>query len=81
MALDVEGVLDGGVNGQEALGGSGRFETLHLALASSCGWCEFSARLFLRKPCSWRADNPISDFAASRANNGPNFNTHRRTVS
>jgi len=35
MALDVESVLDGGVNGQEALGGSGRFETLHLALASS----------------------------------------------
>ena len=31
------------------------------------GWCEFSARLFLRNPCSWRADNPISDFAALRA--------------
>jgi len=28
------------------------------------GWCEFSARLFLRRPWSWRADNPISDFAA-----------------
>jgi hypothetical protein len=28
------------------------------------GWCEFSARLFARKPWSWRADNPISDFAA-----------------
>jgi hypothetical protein len=36
MALDVESVLDGGVNGQEALGRSGRFETLHLALAPSC---------------------------------------------
>jgi hypothetical protein len=28
MALDVEGVLDGGVNRQEALGGSRRFEAL-----------------------------------------------------
>jgi hypothetical protein len=36
MALDVECVVDGGVNGQETLGGSGRFETLHLALAPSC---------------------------------------------
>jgi hypothetical protein len=36
MALDVECVVGGGVNGQETLGGSGRFETLHLALASSC---------------------------------------------
>jgi hypothetical protein len=35
MALDVESVLDGGMNGQEALGGSGRFETLHLALTPS----------------------------------------------
>jgi hypothetical protein len=28
------------------------------------GWCEFSARLFRRKPCLWRAVNLISDFAA-----------------
>ena len=35
MALDVERVVDGGMNGQETLGGSGRFETLHLALAPS----------------------------------------------
>ena len=34
MALDVERVLDDGVHGQEALGRSGRFETLHLTLAS-----------------------------------------------
>ena len=25
-------------------------------LARRIGWCEFSARLFLRKPCSWRAE-------------------------
>jgi hypothetical protein len=36
MALDIERVVDDGVNGQEALSRSGRFETLHLALAPSC---------------------------------------------
>jgi len=35
MALDVERVLNGGVNRQESLSRSGRFETLHLPLASS----------------------------------------------
>ena len=29
-----------------------RFETLHLALAPSCGLVRFSARLFIRKPCA-----------------------------
>ena len=36
MALHVEGVEDSGVKRQEALGSSGRFEALHLALAPSC---------------------------------------------
>ena len=36
MTLDVERVVNGGVNGQEALGRSGRFEPLHLTLAPSC---------------------------------------------
>jgi hypothetical protein len=35
MALKVEGVVYGGMHTQEALGGSSRFEPLHLALASS----------------------------------------------
>jgi len=35
MALDVEGIVNGGVNGQESLGRSRRFESLHLAFASS----------------------------------------------
>jgi hypothetical protein len=35
MALKVEGVVDGGMHAEEALGGSGRFEPLQLALASS----------------------------------------------
>jgi hypothetical protein len=35
MALDVEGVLDRGVNGEEPLRRSGRFETLHLPFPST----------------------------------------------
>src|SRR6516162_2413330 len=35
MALEVEGVVDGSVHAQKALGGFGRFEALQLALASS----------------------------------------------
>ena len=35
MALKVEGVVDRGMHVKEALGGSSRFEALHLALASS----------------------------------------------
>jgi hypothetical protein len=35
MVLDVECVLDCGMNGQEPLRRSGRFEPLHLALAST----------------------------------------------
>jgi hypothetical protein len=33
MALNVEGVVDGGVHAEEALGGSSRLEALHLALS------------------------------------------------
>jgi hypothetical protein len=35
MALNVERIVDGGVRRQEPLRRSGRFETLHLPLASS----------------------------------------------
>src|SRR5918912_2508326 len=34
VALKVEEVVDGGVAGEEALGGAGRLEALHLALSS-----------------------------------------------
>jgi hypothetical protein len=34
MALEVEGVVYRGVHAQEALGGSSRFDPLHLALSS-----------------------------------------------
>jgi hypothetical protein len=33
VALEVEGVVDGGMHAQEALCGSSRFEALHLALS------------------------------------------------
>jgi len=35
MALQVEGVVDGGVQAEKSLRGSGRLEPLHLALSSS----------------------------------------------
>ena len=35
MTLDVEGVVDGGVRGEEALSGAGGLKPLHLALPSS----------------------------------------------
>jgi hypothetical protein len=34
MALKVEVIVDGGMHAEEALGGSSRFESLHLALSS-----------------------------------------------
>jgi hypothetical protein len=34
MALKVEGVVDGGMHAEKALGGSSRFEPLHLPLSS-----------------------------------------------
>jgi len=35
MALKVEGIVDGGMHAEEALGRSSRLEALHFALASS----------------------------------------------
>ena len=37
MALKVEGVVDRGMHAEEVLGGSSRFEPLHLALSSPYG--------------------------------------------
>ena len=37
MTLNVEGIVDGGVDVEESLGGSGRLESLHLSLTSSHG--------------------------------------------
>jgi hypothetical protein len=44
MALDVEVIVDGGMNGQEALGWPGRLEPLHLVLASSHRLAPFEDR-------------------------------------
>ena len=35
VALKVEGIMDGGMHAEKALGGSSRFEPLHFALSSS----------------------------------------------
>lgn len=35
MALEVEGVVDGGIQGDETLGGARRSESLHLAFAAT----------------------------------------------
>ena len=35
MALKIEVIVDSGMHAEEALGGSSRFEPLHLALSSS----------------------------------------------
>jgi hypothetical protein len=35
MALEVEGVVDGGVHAEKTLGGASRLEPLHFALSSS----------------------------------------------
>jgi len=35
VALKVEGIVNGGMHAEEALGGSSRFEPLHLALSSA----------------------------------------------
>ena len=50
MALDVERVVNGGVNGQEALGWSGRFEPLHLTLAPSCRLMRILGPIVLARP-------------------------------
>jgi hypothetical protein len=39
MALQIEGIVDGGMHAEEALGGSSRFEALHLVfspIAENC---------------------------------------------
>jgi hypothetical protein len=50
MALQVEGVVDGGVHAEEALGGASRFEALQLALASSHCLMRILRPIVLPKP-------------------------------
>jgi hypothetical protein len=65
MALDVEGALDRGVNGQEALGGSERFEPLHLPFPPSCRLMRIVSPIVF---CAGSArDKRIIDFGLCRA--------------
>src|SRR4051794_29607096 len=41
------------MSGEEALRGSGRLEPLLIRSRRLTTWCEFSARLYMRRPCSW----------------------------
>jgi hypothetical protein len=48
VALDVEGVVGGGMHRDETLGGSRRFEPLHLAFSSAerlMGFCQLSGQV------------------------------------
>ena len=65
MALDVERVLDCGMNEQGRCGDPGDLNRCIFRSRRRTGRREFSARLFLRKPRSWRAVNLSSDFAAA----------------
>src|ERR1700739_2292362 len=54
VSAETKVTVDEGVSAEEVLGLFGRFEPLHLSLASSrrrVGRCEFSARLFRYRLC------------------------------
>jgi hypothetical protein len=50
MALKVEGVVDRGMHAEEALGGSSRFEPLHLALSSPYGLMRILGAIIFAEP-------------------------------
>ena len=52
VALKVEGVVDGSMHAHETLGAADLNRCI-LCSRRRTTWCEFSARLFLRSPCSW----------------------------
>ena len=55
MALKVEGVVDRGMHAEEALGGSGRFESLHLALSSPYRLMRIFGAIVFAEPLFMRA--------------------------
>jgi hypothetical protein len=55
MALKVEGVGDGGMHAEKALGGSSRFEPLHLALSSPYGLMRILGTIVFPEPLFMRA--------------------------
>ncbi len=61
VALNIECVVDGGVGrGSAGLGDLNRWS---LRSRRRTGWWEFSARMFVRRPCSWMAERPIRSLA------------------
>ena len=50
MALQIEGIVDGGVHAEETLGGSSRLEALLLALSSSHGLMRILRPIILPEP-------------------------------
>ena len=64
MALKVEGVVDGGMHAEKALGRSSRLEELHLALSSSHGLMRILRPIILAEPLLMRTGQ--SETAESR---------------
>jgi hypothetical protein len=55
MTLKVKIIVDGGMHAEEALGGSSRFEALHLALSSSHRLMRVFGPIVLPEPLFMRA--------------------------
>src|SRR6266436_300444 len=58
MALKVEGIMDGGMHAEKALGGSCRFEPLHFALSASHYLMRVLRPIVASKPLLMRAGQP-----------------------
>ena len=55
MALKVEGIVDHSMHAEEALGGSSRFEPLHLAFSSPYGLMRILGAIVFAEPLLMRA--------------------------
>ena len=55
MALEVEGIVDGGMHAQKTLGGASRLEPLHFALAPSHRLMRIFRPIVLSQPLMMRA--------------------------
>ena len=58
MALKIEGVVERGMHAEEALGGSSRFEPLHLALSSPYRLMRNLGAIVFAEPLLMRASQP-----------------------
>src|SRR6266852_6196772 len=58
MALKTEGIVDGGMHAEEALGGSSRFEPLHLTFSPSHRVMRIPGAIVLPEPLFVRAGQP-----------------------